>query len=148
MKYFITTTLILISVFSMTSCTSNKNTAPEVKSPIEESYSIKPEVASATANTYIKITSNNITNSPLTLSIYIDNDLFIKETLSPTSKSILNYSYRIPGSSHLLKVYVNDIDKFNIPFNNSIKEQLITINYNNKNLISEVTATVADNTIK
>lgn len=144
MKYFITTTLILISVFSMTSCTSNKNAAPQVKSPIEESYSIKPEVAAANANTYIKITSNNITSSSLTLSIYIDNDLFINETLNPTSKSTLSYSYRIPKSSHLLKVYIDDIDRFNIPFNNSSKEQLVTINYDNKNPISEVTATVVD----
>lgn len=145
MKKLINLFIICIIPFILFSCSKKDNSEPPInKSTLEKSFSIKSESANDKADIFFKINSNNISDNNIILSIYIDDDLFIKETLSPNLKRSLNYSYEIPRTSHIVKIYVNNTNKFSIPFNNTYKNQLVTINYNNNNQINDVTATVSD----
>lgn len=150
MKKFLFSGLLGILILTSMGCTSsqnnNTNTTNQTPTnpPIEVAYSMKPEASSEKANTYIKVNSNNTTATAITVDIYIDNELYIKEVLSPNSKTTLNYAYGIAANSHTLKVTVNGTDKFQIPFNTTSKNQWININYDSGNSVTDVTATIGD----
>lgn len=140
-KFFI----ICILPFLLLSCSKKENSNISLnKSTLEKSFSVKSESSNDKSDVFFKVNSNNTSDDNIILSIYIDNDLFIKETLSPNLKRSLSYSYEIPRTTHTVKIYVNEANKFSIPFNNNYRNQLITINYNSNNQINDVTATVSD----
>lgn len=140
-KFFI----ICILPFVLFSCSKKENSvSPINKSTLEKSFSIKSESSNDNSDIFFRINSNNTSDTNIVLSVYIDDDLFIKETINPKLKRTLNYSYEIPRTTHTVKILVDDINKFSIPFNNSYKNQLVTINYNNNNQVNDVTATVSD----
>lgn len=78
-KFFI----ICILPFLLLSCSKKENSNISLnKSTLEKSFSIKSESSNDKSDVFFKVNSNNTSDDNIILSIYIDNDLFIKETLS------------------------------------------------------------------